>query len=173
MKMGVLRVGGRLQHADLSPGVKHPIILPKKGHVTDLIISHHHDSVEHQGRRMTRNSIRSAGFWIIGGGSAISSHIARCIPCRRMRGPVEQQKMADFPEDRIQPSQPFSYCAVDYFGPWYIKEGRRELKRYGVLFTCLASRAVHLEVSNSMTTDSFINAYCPLLVVVLQFDRYA
>ena len=156
---GVLRVGGRLQHADLSPGVKHPIILPKKRHVTDLIISHHHHSVEHQGRGMTRNSIRSAGFWIIGGGSAVSSHIARCVPCRRMRGPVQQQKMADLPEDRVQPSPPFSYCAVDYFGPWYIKEGRRELKRYGVLFTCLASRAVHLEVSNSMTTDSFINAY--------------
>lgn len=65
----------------------------------------------------------------------------------------------DLPEDRVQSAPPFSYCAVDYFGPWYIKEGRRELKRYGVLFTCLASRAVHLEVANSLTTDSFMNAY--------------
>ena len=66
---------------------------------------------------------------------------------------------ADLPEDRVQSAPPFSYCAVDYFGPWYIKEGRRQLKRYGVLFTCLASRAVHLEVANSLTTDSFMNAY--------------
>ena len=67
--------------------------------------------------------------------------------------------MADLPEDQVQSAPPFSYCAVDYFGPWYIKKGRRQLKRYGVLFTCLASRAVHLEVANSLTTDSFMNAY--------------
>ena len=67
--------------------------------------------------------------------------------------------MADLPEDRVQPAPPFTYCAVDYFGRWYVKEGRRQLKRYGVLFTCMASRAVHLEIANSMTADSFINAY--------------
>lgn len=53
----------------------------------------------------------------------------------------------------------FSYYVVDYFGPFYVKEGRRQVKRYGVLFTCLSSRAVHLEVANSLTANSFINAY--------------
>ena len=67
--------------------------------------------------------------------------------------------MADLPEDRLEPAPPFTFSAVDYFGPWYVKEGRRELKRYGVLFTCLSSRAIHLEVSNSLDTDSFLNAY--------------
>ena len=63
---GLLRVGGRLKHADLTTAVKHPIILPKKGHVTglDLIISRFHNMVEHQhqGRGMTLNKIRSAGL---------------------------------------------------------------------------------------------------------------
>ena len=45
-----------------------------------------------------------------------------------------------------------------YFAPWLIEESRRELKRYGVLFTCLSSRAIHLEVSAILETDSFINA---------------
>lgn len=71
----------------------------------------------------------------------------------------QEQKMADLPEDRLEPAPPFTFCAVDYFGPWYIKDGRRELKRYGVLFTCLASRAIHLEVADSLSTDSFLNAY--------------
>ena len=67
--------------------------------------------------------------------------------------------MADLPEDRLEPALPFTFSAVDYFGPWYEKEGRKELKRYGVLFTCLFSRAIYLEVSNSLDTDSFLNAY--------------
>ena len=58
-----------------------------------------------------------------------------------------------------QTCTPFYFLHVDYFGPWYVKEGRRELKRYRVLFTCLSSRAIHLEVSNSLDTDSFLNAY--------------
>ena len=53
---GVLRVGGHLKHADLSTAVKYPAILPRKGHMTDLIISHCHDSVEHQGREMTQQN---------------------------------------------------------------------------------------------------------------------
>jgi hypothetical protein len=68
--------------------------------------------------------------------------------------------MADLPIDRVEPSPPFTYAAVDYFGPWIIKEKRKELKRYGVLFTCLTSRAVHLEIAHSLSTDSFINAVC-------------
>ena len=52
---------------------------------------------------------------------------------------------------------PFTYCAVDYCGPWYIKEGCKEVKKYVALFTCMASQAVHLEVSNTLETDSFIN----------------
>ena len=66
--------------------------------------------------------------------------------------------MSDLPEDRSETAPPFTYCAVDYFGPFIVKDGRKELKRYGVLFTCMASRAIHLETSNSLDTDSFINA---------------
>lgn len=46
---------------------------------------------------------------------------------------------------------------MDCFGPFYVKEGRKELKRYGLLFTCLCSRAVHIELLDDMTSDAFIN----------------
>ena len=50
------------------------------------------------------------------------------------------------------------YWAVDYFGQWHTKEGRKEVKKYGALLTSLASRAIHIEVAHSMETDSFLQA---------------
>ena len=93
------------------------------------------------------------------GSSIVGHHISKCVTCRKLRAAPQQQKMADLPSDRLEQVAPFTFSAVDYFGPFYIKEGRKELKRYGVLFTCMASRAIHLETASSLTTDSFLNAY--------------
>ena len=156
-KDGILRVSGRLRKASIPQGIRHPIILPRGSHVTELVVRQAHQAIKHQGRGMTQNELRQRGYWVIGGSSAVSNLIFRCITCRRLRAPVQQQKMADLPEDRTEPAPPFTYCAVDYFGPFLIKEGRRELKRYGVLFTCMASHAGHVETANTLETDSFIN----------------
>ena len=66
--------------------------------------------------------------------------------------------MADLPKSRAEPAPPFTYCGVDFFGPWHVQRGRSVVKRYGALFTCFASRAVHIEVADSLETDSFIQA---------------
>ena len=50
---GLLRVGGRLRQSSAPYEVKHPVILPRKGHVTTLILCHYHKSVQHQGRDIT------------------------------------------------------------------------------------------------------------------------
>jgi hypothetical protein len=66
--------------------------------------------------------------------------------------------MANLPEERIKPSPPFTYTGVDCFGPIIVKRGRSEVKRWGCIFTCLSTRALHLEKLDSMSTDSFLNA---------------
>ena len=67
--------------------------------------------------------------------------------------------MADLPQCRAAIDEPpFSHCGVDLFGPILIKQGRKRLKRWVCLFTCLTVRCVHLEVVEDCETDSFINA---------------
>ena len=66
--------------------------------------------------------------------------------------------MADLPSDRVTPHEvPFTNVGVDYFGPIEVKRARSQIKRYGCLFTCLVTRAIHLEMAYSLETDSFIN----------------
>ena len=155
---GLLRVGGRLKNSTSPYKIKQPLIMPKTSHVTVLLIRQfHHGKQHHQGYGMTHNAIRQAGYYINNGRSMISHIIAKCVTCRKLRGRTQDQKMSDLPPERLTPSPPFTYTGMDVFGPFYIKEGRKELKRWGLIFTCLASRAIHLETLNAMTTDSFLN----------------
>ncbi|XP_067301419.1 uncharacterized protein [Pseudorasbora parva] len=158
MQDGIMRVGGRLRRASASLELRNPAILPRNGVITSLILAHYHQKIQHQGRGQTLNELRANGFWIIGGSKVVAQYIRQCVPCRRARRPPEQQRMADLPRDRTDPSPPFTYCGMDCFGPFYTKQGRKVYKRYGLLFTCLCSRAVHIEMLEDMTTDAFINA---------------
>ncbi len=98
-------------------------------------------------------------YWAVQGNSAARRVISRCVVCRRMRGKTGEQKMANLPLERILPDlPPFTNVGLDYFGPIEVRQGRNMVKRYGVLFTCMSSRAVHLEVAHSLDTDSCIHA---------------
>jgi hypothetical protein len=156
---GVIRVGGRIKRANIPRELSHPVILPQHSHITTLVINHYHAKTCHAGANTTLNEIRASGFWIIKGRSAVTSHVWNCVGCRKLRASTVSQKMSDLPVDRLEPAPPFSASGVDMFGPFYIKEGRSEKKRWGVIFTCLSMRAIHIEVARALTTDGFINAY--------------
>ena len=155
---GVMRVGGRIRKANLPCTLKNPVILPKSSHITSLIISHVHERTHHSGRGITLNELRSSGYWIVSGNAMVRQSIFKCVTCCHLRGNQGEQKMADLPKLRIEPAPPFIYCGVNFFGPWHVQQGRAVVQRYGALFTCLASRAVHIELADSLETDSFINA---------------
>ncbi|XP_076858013.1 uncharacterized protein LOC143512031 [Brachyhypopomus gauderio] len=157
-KDGILKVGGRLGNSSLANSFKHPTILPKDHHITRLIIAHNHEKVEHQGKGFTLNQIRANGYWIPGISRAVAAYIHHCITCKKLRKPVEEQKMADLPPERIERSAPFTYSGMDCFGPFATKQGRKVHKRYGLLFTCFYSRAIHIEMLDDMSTDAFINS---------------
>lgn len=155
---GLLRVGGRLNKAAMPDDINHPLILSKDTHVSNLILRHLHERLGHGGRNHVLSSVRKK-YWITNANSAARKIIGRCKFCRRYKGKPGEQKMSDLPIERVIPDlPPFTNVCVDYFGPIDVKRGRNIVKRYGVIFTCMASRAVHLEVAYSLDTDSCINA---------------
>ena len=155
----LLRVGGRLRKGKLLNCEKHPVILPKKEPIITSIIHHYHEEIAHLGRTSTLGELRSRGYWVINGGAQVRSLVDHCRQCKELRGKPESQKMADLPEERVLCAEPpFTCCGADMFGPFIVKEGRKELKRYGIIFTCYSCRGVHIETTTSMDTDSFILA---------------
>ena len=132
--------------------------MPKNNKVTELIIQEAYRIEGHSGVNHVMASIRRT-FWILGGKSYIKTVLSKCMLCKKQLARQGEQIMASLPSDRISPDQPpFTNVGVDFFGPILTKIGRSYHKRYGCIFTCLASRAVHLELAGSLETDSFICA---------------
>ncbi|XP_067309102.1 uncharacterized protein [Pseudorasbora parva] len=160
---GLIRVGGRLSNANITKGEKHPLIIPANHHISTLLVKHYHQKVVHQGRHFTEGALRTAGLWIIRAKKLVSNIINECIICKKLRGLLQVQKMSDLPKDRLIVAPPFTYVGLDVFGPWNVvsrrtRGGSAESKRWAVMFTCLCTRAVHLEILESMSSSSFINA---------------
>jgi transposase InsO family protein len=158
VRLGLLCVGGRLRRVNLPVHVKHPVVLPKKSHITEMIIRYEHQRLGHAGRNHVLSNLRLK-YWIVAANSAVRNVLFNCVKCRRIRGPCHEQQMSDLPTSRIDDTAPpFTFTGVDYFGPFMVRERRKTIKYYGVVFTCLVSRAVHLEVAQSLDSDSFIHA---------------
>ncbi|XP_071944866.1 uncharacterized protein [Antedon mediterranea] len=118
-----------------------------------------HQIYGHCGRNHLVCAVRKR-YWIPNLPSAARRLVSKCVTCRKYHRKAESQKMADLPEQRITVGErPFCCTGMDYFGPFVeIKRDRATQQRYGVIFTCLKTRAVHLEVACSLTINSCIHA---------------
>ena len=120
-KSGLWRCGGRLQNADLPFSAKHPVLLDRKHHLTQLIINEAHQGVQHNGVKETLTEVRSK-YWIVGGRSLVRSHIHQCVICRQFEGrPLCGPPALPFPAFRVDEAPPFTNTAVDFAGPLYIR----------------------------------------------------
>ena len=154
---GIQRVGGRLKDSGLSFEERHPVIIPRSGHLPMLLVRHYHENIcGHGGRETVLGRMREK-YWPVGGRGLVKSTLRACVPCRKLR-PCANQLMGDLPEDRALVDQAaFTSVGIDCFGPFLVKFGRREEKRYACMFTCLSVRAVHIEMLNTLSSDSFLN----------------
>ena len=123
-----------------------------------MIVRHYHKEEGHSGTSQVLAAIRKY-YWIVKGTSTVRRVIGKCVICRRYTTSSGQQLMAPLPACRVEPGwHSFSIVGVDYFGPILVKRGRSLEKRYGCIFTCLQTRAVHIEMAYSLNTDSFVMA---------------
>lgn len=160
-KNNILRVGGRLQNSDLPENAKHPIIIPKNSRLSDLLIDRAHASTLHGGARLTLATIRQQ-YWIIGGNSTVKKRLQQCVKCCRYKTTKQTQLMADLPSERTVPSPPFYHMGVDYTGSVDVKlnkgRGVKTCKGYIVVFVCMTTKAVHLELASDLSTQTFLLA---------------
>lgn len=160
-KEHILRVGGRLAHAKMSPDKKYPMLLPQKHRLTSLIIEEAHLLNLHAGPQALLSYLQQK-YWIVRGKDAIRKVIRNCIVCTRLRAETMEQMMANLPSFRINPAPPFKNCGVDYAGPFLIKpitpRSKITLKAYLCIFICCATRAIHLEIVSDASSNAFIAA---------------
>jgi hypothetical protein len=153
---GLVRSGTRLQLSDLSIEEKHPIILPK-GHLALLIVRHQHLLLKHGGVDTLVSSLRDS-LWIIGVRGIAKSVVKHCISCQRQEARSCNAPAAPLPLDRVKQSCPFTVTGVDFAGPLFSVDAPKQ-KLYICLFTCGVVRAVHLELTDSMSVPAFMLAF--------------
>ena len=160
---GIMRCDSRLVNAEfVAFDVRFPIILPRKSWVTKLIVKHYHAKGKHIAGTNQTLSALSTRFWVIAGREAIRDWERECAECRKRKAKPATQIMAPLPNTRLKmPLKAFSHVGIDFGGPFLTVQGRgrSRQKRYLCLFTCMATRAVHLEVAFGLDTDSFLIAF--------------
>ncbi|XP_014216770.1 uncharacterized protein LOC106645425 [Copidosoma floridanum] len=138
--LGILRVGGRLEHAPLPVEGKHPPIVAGRSTLARLFVRHAHHTCLHGGPTLTSSTV-SQMIWLTDRSRLVKSKVRHCITCQKVKSRLVHQMMGDLP---IRPSKIRGNCTS---------------KRYIVLFVCFGTKAVHLELVSDLTSISFASAF--------------
>ncbi|XP_076376168.1 uncharacterized protein LOC143258753 [Megalopta genalis] len=158
---GLLRVGGRLSNAPIDYDQKHPIILPPRHPLTDLVIKCEHHRLMHAGCQAVLTSLQTR-YWLVSAKHNVKRNIRKCVRCFKTNPLSQTYQMGQLPASRVTPARPFITCGVDYAGPFFTKERTRSkvtVKAYLCIFVCFVTKAVHIELATDLSTDAFINCF--------------
>ena len=154
---GIWRARTRLMKGEFSEDVRSPIILADHA-ATRLLIQHYHHFGGHQNFFRTINEIRRR-FIIPRLRSLANKVVKACRMCVVMNARPVIPEMAALPRCRLAVDHSaFAYTGVDCFGPIDVLKFRRHEKRWGMLFTCLTTRAVYIELVSSLSAAACVAA---------------
>lgn len=159
---GIIRVGGRLSHANLSYDHKHPAVLPKRDPFINLVIEYYHKTNFHTGPNLVLSMLRQK-FWILSGRGVVRKQLRACNFCFKHKPKSQSPLMGNLPAIRVNQAKAFLHTGVDYAGPfaisWTRRRGVRPQKAYVCVFVCLTIKAVHLELASDLSTQKFLSAF--------------
>ena len=158
---GIWVIGTRIAHTSpLTPENKPQVLLPPKNSLTYMLMRESH-SKGHPGRDGTLAKFRGK-YWTSNAKKIASKIITNCQTCKLARARTMTQVMGEMPPERLLPAPPFTSIMLDLFGPYAVRgevQKRTTGKAWGVIFTDLCSRAVHIEVSFGYDSQSFLLAF--------------
>ncbi|KAF2898338.1 hypothetical protein ILUMI_07842 [Ignelater luminosus] len=159
-EVGISRVGGRIQNSCYPFNKKFPVLLSKEHPLTKLIFKCYHEQLLHCSAQQLFAVIRES-YWSISVRSRARSITHNCIKCFRASPRSHGPLMDDLSAKRLQAASPVcSRVGVDYAGPILIENrkfrGSKLIKTDICLFVCLVTKAIHLELVTSLTTDAFL-----------------
>ena len=149
---GLVRVRTRLQLADLSPDEVHPVLLPSC-HVTELLVREQHLLMKHAGVPTLVTALRGS-FWIVGLRWLAKRVKRQCVSCQKQDARSCNAPVAPLSRSRVTQAPPFAVTGLDFAGPVFCLDLPRT-KLYICLFTCAVTRAVYLELLESMSLSDF------------------
>lgn len=159
---GLLRCRGRFSNSiNLNNDQKFPKFLPADHPYTHLLITYIHKKHFHVGVTQVLSILRK-NYWIERGRIEIKKVLKKCPDCIRLDvGPYRPPDFPPLPLERTSICVPFTYTGVDFFGPLYVKccDDNLQVKVYGVIFTCLTVRALHLDLLSNLTSSEFLLAF--------------
>ena len=126
---------------------------------TELVLKECHET-EHGGddRAVWRSRDR---FWIPQARKIVKKIRSRCYRCKLLAKRSAGQVMAPLPRERVLPAPAWTFTSVDLFGPLeHVDMVRKRLKEkcWGIIFTCMVSRAVHIDLTQAYHTDAVLQA---------------
>ena len=159
---GILRSRGRVEKSiSLDYDAINPILCHKDSHLTKLIIRDTHEKCKHMGANATLNALRLSGFWILKARQAVFSELKTCFICKVINAKAfKYPSPTALPADRVNLVHPFHTIGIDFTGHFFTLDNKDvETKQYILIFTCMNTRAIHLEVLPNMTVPEFVMAF--------------
>ncbi|XP_048579702.1 uncharacterized protein LOC125560998 [Nematostella vectensis] len=140
-------VGKRLNSFNaMTPDSRLHRLLPSSHRGTRLLMERAHRA-GHRGRDATLARFRQY-YWVPHGGKLAMSVRKNCQLCKLLEASLLEQEMGPLPDARLRPAPAFNSVMLDLFGPYTVRgevQRRTSGKAYGVIFTDLTMRAVHIE----------------------------